>query len=308
MSYKEFLEWIETQLKIRMGEEARIHIHSVTKNNEIVLDGLSILEKGDNVSPAIYLNSFYQEYLAGERIEHILGEIISCYQKGKKIRRMDMSFYTNGERAKQRIVCRLVNWEKNKKLLSEIPHRPFLDLAVVYYYLLEQKEIGSAAILVRNEHLEMWNMKEEVLHEMAMENMQRLLPWKFISMEELMRALMKEQCWMFKEEDAPLYVLSNSERSYGAAWIVDYGVLEQIGEKLEDDYYILPSSIHECMIVPLGAKVSAITLLEMVIEMNQTQVEPEEVLADTIYLYHRKEKRIKSIALGGKTTWKRTEE
>lgn len=297
MSYKEFLEWIEAQLKIRMGKEVRINIHSVTKNNAIVLDGLSILEKGDNVSPAIYLNGFYQEYLEGERMEYILSEIISCYQKGKKIRRLDTSFYTDVEKARQRIVCRLVSREKNKKLLTEIPYRPFLDLAIVYYYLLEQEEIGSAAILVRNEHLEMWKMQEDVLYEMAIRNMEKLLPWEVISMDEIMKALMGDTFWLSKEMEAPLYVLSNKEKSYGAAWMIDENALKKIGERLKDDYYILPSSIHECMIVPFGAKVNAKILSEMVEEINQTQVEPEEVLTDTIYSYSRENRKISIVAV-----------
>lgn len=287
MSYREFLEWIEAQLKMKMGKEVRIDIISVTKNNAIVLDGLSILEQGDNVSPAIYLNGYYQDYLAGEKIEHILSEIIGCYQRQKKIGHVDISFYTDVEKVKTRVVCRLVNREKNKRLLKEIPYRPFLDLAIVYYYLLDRDDLQDAVILVRNNHMEMWGMKEEELYALAVKNTNHMLPYEFVSMKEMMRMLMEGECWLMKSDEPPLYVLSNIKHSYGAIWITDKTVQKAIGERLQDDYYILPSSIHECMIVPYAAEINPIMMSEMVWEINQTQVEPEEVLGENIYFYNR---------------------
>lgn len=295
MSYKEFLYQIEAQVRIRMGKGVQICIHSVTKNNSIILDGLSILECGDNVSPAIYLNSFYQEYLAGETIEKIVNRILFYYQQGKRVRHLDTSFYTDFEKAKRHMVCRVINQEKNKNLLQEVPYRPFLNLAVVYYYLLEQEEIGSAAICIRNEHLKMWGMNKQDLDEIAVENMKKMLPYQFLSMEEMMRELMTEEEFDVEQEKISLYVLTNKQKSYGAVWITDSNVLKKIGEELGQNYYILPSSVHECMIVPYDINTEENMLLEMVKEMNITQVEPEEVLADTIYYYDRKEKNLRLI-------------
>lgn len=297
MSYKEFLTQIEKQVQSRMGKEARICIHSVTKNNSVILDGLSILEYGDNVSPAIYLNSFYQEYLSGETMEQIVNRILFYYHQGKKVHRVDTSFYTDIRKARKRMVCRVINREKNQKLLEEVPYRPFLNLAVVYYYLLEQKEIGSAAILIRKEHLNMWGMEEKEIHAIAMENTRKLLPCEFLSMEEMIYSMLGENDFSICNEEAPLYVLTNNEKSYGAVWMTDGAVLEMIAEQLDGDYYVLPSSIHECMVVPVRAGIERRILAEMVEEMNMTQVEPEEVLADNIYCYVQEEKCLKMIQL-----------
>lgn len=280
-----------------MGEEAQICIHSVTKNNSIVLDGLSILECGDNVSPAIYLNSFYQEYLAGETMEKIINRILYYYQRGKRVRYLDTSFYTDLDKARKGIVCRIINQEKNEKLLNEIPFRPFLNLAVVYFYLLEQEELGTAAILIRNEHLEMWGADKQEIHEIAVSNMKKMLPCRLLSMEEVMRDLMEKTDLDADQERIPLYVLTNSQKSYGAVWITDHNTLKKIGEILGQDYYVLPSSVHECMIVPADVNMDEKTLLEMVKEMNRTQVEPEEVLADSVYYYTRAEKHLRIVSL-----------
>ena len=295
MSYKEFLYQIEKQVKNRMGEEAQICIHPVIKNNSIVLDGLSILECGDNVSPAIYLNSFYQEYLAGETMEKIINRILYYYQRGKRVRYLDTSFYTDLDKARKGIVCRIINQEKNEKLLNEVPFRPFLNLAVVYFYLLEQEELGTAAILIRNEHLEMWGADKQEIHEIAVSNMKKMLPCQLLSMEEVMRDLMEERDLDAGQERIPLYVLTNSEKSYGAVWMTDHSTLKKIGEILGQDYYVLPSSVHECMIVPAEIKTDEKMMLDMVMEMNRTQVEPEEVLADSVYYYARAEKHLRIV-------------
>ena len=293
MSYREFLYQIEAQVKDRMGKEAQICIHSVVKNNSIVLDGLSILEQGDNVSPAIYLNGFYQEYLAGETIEKIVSRILAFYQRGRKIRKMDISFYTDPEKARKRVVCRVINQEKNHQLLREIPWRPFLNLAVVYYYLLEQEELGAASILIRKEHLQRWGREEEELHKTAVHNMKILQPYQFLSMTEMIYSMTGSE--EILRERIPLYVLTNRERYYGAVWMTDPAVLWEIGERLGQDYYVLPSSIHECMVVPAQIQPGEEILKEMVREINATQVEPEEVLEDTIYYYNREKEMIQLV-------------
>lgn len=291
MSYKEFLKVIELQMRERIGEGATVMIHQVVKNNSVVLDGLSILEKGDNISPAIYLNRFYQEYLTGETMEKIISKILFCYYQGKKINYMDTSFYTEVSQVRQRIVCRVIGREKNRRLLEEIPYRTFMNLAIVYYYLLDQKEIGTAAILIKKAHLKMWGLDEEKLYEIAKENMVRLLPWEFLNLKEMMQSFLEKEIEM-EETENPLYVLTNVEKSYGAVWMTDPVVLETIADRLQRNYYILPSSVHECMIVPEEETIGWKMLLEMVQEINATQVEPEEVLADTVYYYEKGTKRL----------------
>lgn len=286
MNYREFLQQVEAQVRDRIGEGAHTCIQSVQKNNAVIMEGLSILEQGENVAPTIYLNGFYQEYLAGETMERIVSRILHYYQQGKKMRYLDISFYTDFGKAGRRIVCRVINREKNQKLLREIPSRPFLNLAVVYYYLMEQEELGSGAILVRNQHMQLWGVDEPQLHELAVKNVRELLPGQFLPMTDLMRGLEEEgDCG--GPDSLPLYVLSNRKQTYGAVWMTDPDTLREIGEKLGQDYYVLPSSVHECIIVPADIGMCQRELAEMVCEINITHVEPEEVLADTIYYYDR---------------------
>lgn len=294
MDYEEFVRQIELRIRKRMGEEVRVCIFPVRKNNSILLDTLSILEREDNISPAIYLNEFYKRYLTGETMERIIDNILRCYRRGKTVRKLDISFYTDISRAKKRMVCRLINSEKNRKLLEEVPHHRFLNLAIVYYYLLESCEIGEAAILVRQDHLKMWKMDAETLHRMAVENTRRLLPCDFLSMTQMMQAVVPSDLC---PEEIPLYILSNKEKYFGAVWMTDADVLEKIGEELRGDYYVLPSSVHECMIVPASMDTDEKELQDMVREINETQVEPEEVLGDTVYRYDRRHKTLMAVLM-----------
>lgn len=295
MSYEEFLEQVKGQIQAKLGKDMSVSVFPVRKNNAVLLDGLSILGQGDNLSPAIYLNGYYREFLNGKTLEEIGEDILDCYQRGKKSGHFDMEPFRNPDRARERIVCRLINYDKNRVLLRDVPHRSFLNLAIVYYYLVESRELGEASILVKKEFLSLWGLDEEYLHRIALENTRRLLPWDFLSMSQMLHGVTSTDFWR-EEPELPLYILSNREKYFGSVWITDSRVLEQIGEELREDYYILPSSVHECMILPVSLQANVGELQAMVREINDTQVEPEEVLADTVYRYDRRQKRLETAA------------
>ena len=157
---------------------------------------------------------------------------------------------------------------------------------------MEHETIGMAAVLIRREHLGMWGIDEKTLHDAAVRNTKRMLPWDFRSMSELINSMMNTELLQDSSQEVPLFVLSNKDKSFGAVWMTDAEILEKIGEKLKDNYYILPSSVHECLIVPAAVVSDERMLLEMVQEINETQVEPEEVLADAVYQYDRGQKNL----------------
>lgn len=298
--YEAFLQKMEQIVREKVGKEVRVCVFPVRKNNSILMDGLALLEREANLAPVLYLYPYYQDYLAGEEEEQVAERILKNYGERKSCGRIDLSFYTDPVRAKKRIVCRLISYERNKRILEEVPHRLFLNLAVVYYYLLEHDEIGAASILVRREHLRMWGMDEGTLRKAAEKNTRKLLPWDFLSMGDVMRDVMEaeEIQRLGLEKTAPeqpevLYMLTNRAKSFGAVWMTDQKVLERIGERLKQDYYILPSSVHECMVVPDREGMDADQLQAMVKEINATQVDPEEVLEDTVYHYSRRQGKLR---------------
>lgn len=291
MTYEDFTSCIQTGIQQRMGEEVQVSLHQVAKNNGISLDGISIQEGEQGIAPTIYLNDFYQEFLKGADIPRIVEQILEIYRASRIKGKIDTAFYTDYENIRGRIACKLINYQRNSELLHRIPHVRYLDLAVVFYYLLEHEELGTGTILIYRSHLEMWRISEEELYRQARENTLKLLPWEFYSMQEAILNLLEgdeQEDWL-PGSSLPMYVLTNESRSMGAAVILFDQVLETVGKRLGEDFYILPSSIHEVIVIPAAFALPARELEDMVREINETQVLPQDVLSDRVYYYCRRQ-------------------
>lgn len=296
MTYEDFLSYVRTKLEQQLGDKVQVSLHRMAKNNGVQLDGVSILETEGKIAPTIYLNEYFRLYERGMSIPEILEQVIQLYEKSKVSIPMDTDFYSTFENVKEHLACKLISREKNEELLRKVPYVPYLDLAIVFYYKMESEVMGRGSILVYNSHIRMWNTSKKSVYEAARENTLKLLPHTFCHIREMIdsvQAELGEENWnaMFEDEDAPefpMYVLTNEEQCFGAAGILYDHVLEEIGERLQSDFYVLPSSIHECIIVPNYVSSSRDELQNMVTEINATQVLPEEVLSDSVYFYQRK--------------------
>lgn len=287
MTYEDFLCCVQTKVQQELGEEVRVLLHRIPKNNGILLDGLSIQEGEQGISPTIYLNDFYRDFQKGTEIPGLVEQILDIYQESRIEGKIDTDFYRKYENVCDRIACKLVSFERNRELLKKIPYVRYLDLAAVFYYLMEHEELGSGTILIYNSHLEMWHVTKEELYRQARENTLRLTPWEFYSIKDIVQDLMEEggEQEEIPEPSLPMYVLTNKERNLGAAVMLFDQVLAQVGERLKEDYYILPSSIHEVIVIPAEFAIPRKELENMVREINATQVLPQEVLSDRVYYY-----------------------
>lgn len=287
MSYEDFLIKVRESVTRKAGKEVRIHITQVIRNNGEAMDSIVILAEGENLSPVVWLRPFYNLAVQGMPFEEVAERIILCYQQHKEMGMLDIEFFRNYRTACRRIACRLVNYNKNQALLADIPHVRFLDMAIVYYYLLEPDVFENATILIHNHHLRLWNITAQLLHERAIANTPELLPYEFQNITYLLAQLTGLDIFLQEEvKGCPMYVLTNQAKCFGAVNIIYDSVLESIADQLKEDYYILPGSIHECMVVPVSSDIKEKELREMVREINATQLEPEEVLSDSIYRYH----------------------
>ena len=280
MKYEEFVSCMQTKMEEKLGKEVRTQLHQVTKNNDIVLDGLSVYQSGTNIAPTIYLNELYQEYEDGKTIPELVDYVCELYRHASVAEEFQAEEYLDFEKVKTHLACKLISYEKNERLLKEVPYQRFLNLAVVAYYKVEDEKIGNATILVRKSHCKTWGVTEAEVMDQARENTQRILPVKFVEIGEIL-----EECGYEAEKGMRMYVLTNEENYFGASAMIFDSVLEKIGELLGDDFWILPSSIHECIIVPLDCAMPADSMRELVQEVNQTRVAPQDYLSDDIYYY-----------------------
>lgn len=287
MDYNAFGNEVKQEVEKLLGTEVRVELRQVTKNNGVILEGISILEKGSTVSPTIYLEEFYREYKNGMSLREIACRIFEVYEKRCRELPFSLEFFLDFEQVKERIFCKLISRELNQELLKEAPNVSCLDLAVVFICAVENEEFGNGSILIREEHRKLWKVSKELLYEYARENTFRFRPFELKSMEELIGDMVEpEEQTLLKE--IPMYVLSNKERIFGATGLLYDRVLSSAGKRLGDDFYVLPSSVHEVILVPDHVAGSEKELRTMVHEVNHTQVEPEEVLSENIYHYDRK--------------------
>lgn len=290
MTYYQFIQAVETRMKEVVNEEIILSIYTAEKNNGVKRQGITIAQKGINISPTIYLEEYYEKYANGCELETIIQDILRLYHEVRLQKSWDEEKINSYELIEERIVYRLVNREANDGLLKEIPYVPYLNLAIIFYVMLEVNEHGTACMLIRNEHLEMWGVSANDIYNRAKENTWRILPSEFHTMRAMMEAYNKKGSYVGMDI---LHVLTNKVRGFGAAAILYDGVLEMIADYLDDNYYVLPSSVHEVIIVSeTEAPWGGAGLSEMVEEINHTQVDEEDVLSDVAYYYDREKKKL----------------
>lgn len=307
--YATFVSLITNKVKENIGEEYDVKIYKVIKNNSMELDSLIIRKKGKNSAPNIYLKPYYEAFLEGVTIEELADRLYELYQRNSKQVQKDDFNYTF-EEMKSHIIYRLVNCEKNRKLLSTTPHLKYLDLAITFHCLVRNDEEGIGTIRITNEHLKLWNASLEDLTSYAKNNTYRLFPPSIRSMEEVLQGLLNEELACqpeldFSEDDIhtlfhnptkvnhhKMYILSNKKGINGASCLLYKNVLSKFAGQVDSDLYILPSSIHELILIPYSPDIKKEALLEMVRDVNRTQVADEEVLSDRVYYYSKVNKKI----------------
>ena len=294
MTYIEFADAVEKMMNKKMKGGVRASLYTAMKNNGKERTGILIEMPGINISPTIYLEEYYESYVAGRKIEQIVDDIKQLYEEIKQEKPWDCESFRDYEGVRNRIVFKVINTAKNRKFLRTVPHLAFLDLSIVFYVLVDVSEEGTAAMVVNRSHADTWKVQAETLWEDAVKNVKILPEADFVTMNHALKSLLGDveyeegDLLLEKKKDYDqMYVLSNKFRNYGAACIAYPNVLEMIGQILKKDYYILPSSVHEVIIVPYSEIYVCSKLDEMVREINSTQVEEEDVLSNHVYLYDR---------------------
>lgn len=296
MQYKEFLCAVESELNKKLKEGVEASVYIVEKNNNSQKAGIQLKTKGANVAPVIYLEESFSRVLHGERFDKIVREILDFYQQAIEAKTWDCKQFQKYGDVKDKVAFKLINRERNTKFLKSVPSITVLDLSIVFYILLETDGVGSASIQINNQHVQEWGIRKEELYQAALQNADKLLPAEFFTMryaiEKMLQVEPNERENLLQGEGVNkediMFVLTNSLRNYGAACMIYPHVTEIIGRLLKQDYYILPSSVHEVIIVPNSKALDEEEMSKMVVEINESQVSPEEVLSDHGYFYQRK--------------------
>ncbi len=296
MGIEQFFDMLKEALETKIGNDVSIVFTHVLKNNGVVEDGICISKPEGNVSPNIYIKEFYERFLRGETVMAIAEEIAALYLRESGSIKFDVSGFLDFDKVKKAVVFRLISIGRNEELLKEVPYRRFMDLAMVFYYIvpgMDGKDVNGS-ILIRRSHLEMWGADEELLYEAASDNTPKLLPMEVKKMGQLLKELKSTIRIPFDPDDyIPMYVLTNRERWNGAAVMAYPGVIRDMAKELGESLYIIPSSIHEVIVVPDRGQMEG--LGSIIREVNDTQLDPKETLSDHPYYYDLKDEQMISI-------------
>lgn len=299
MVAKEFKESLSKALRERIGAEVDIRITDVTKNNGVVMTGLTITKEKEGVSPCIYLEDIFARYMNDSiSMSDIVTEILNILEKNYLEVDIEYIFDKNFSKVSSRVFGCLVNTEKNREILKHMPHRQFHDLSLVYAVevtLPGKREKG--AFKIKDTHMGIWGIEESELYSIVKEKIESAE----VCLEGIMDVISKlagmEKPDALEAGNAVenMYVLSNEQKLFGSNQLLNAKALENIANMM-GDYYILPSSIHELIVIPVNKTTDdSEELLQMVKEVNDTQVPEEEVLSYNIYRFDATKKELELI-------------
>lgn len=286
MKYEEFKTNLIEELKDFYGADATVELTTATKNNGIHLDGIIIRIGETNVAPIIYLQQYYEEYMENENIsiDEIVGRIVELRER-HELQDADgvICKITDWTYVKEHVYPMLISTEDNKEMLSSLVTKPFLDLSVIFYIRLEDtlQMGGEATVKVTKEMLSLMKVTEIELFDAAMNNMKS----DGYNVQDIFSVIMgiTDETIPDDENCEKMFVMTNADKRYGAAGLLNItSIVEKIGDK---SCFLLPSSLHEILVVPENDEIDVQILKTMVVEVNTTSVAEEEKLSDSVYYY-----------------------
>ena len=299
MDYESFKEKFVEDVKDRLyeqGAEVDLSIHTVNKLNESY-EAITVTPEGSNIGVNIGIDKFYGAVEDGRPYDEVVDKAVEVINNGINQRpEFDINTLSDYSQMKEKLEMEVVSAEANKEMLETVPHQNMEDMAVVYRFVLSSDDDGRASILVTNQLLESMGVTPEQLHADAMENAPQIKPVEIKGMSEVMAEMMGvEQAEMMglfpvAPEDEKIYVATVPDKVHGAGVLAYQNFMDQAAERAGGDFFILPSSIHEVLIVPDNGEMGLKDLEAMVKEVNATQVAPAEKLTDSVYHYDSKDK------------------
>lgn len=221
----------------------------------------------------------------------MIARIIKNIQEDTYIKNGDVFDFTDWDSVKGHLYGRLINTERNQKLLRDVPNREYLDLSLVYYVRIAETAMGEYyAIQIHNEHLLFWGVDENTLCRELVKNMSNADDVAFENMSDILIPFfrMRDPEYVERERNFEMYVLGSKSRVNGAVQMCNRKALRSIAEYVQDDFWILPSSIHEVILVPCRCFKGDIQGLSQIVrEVNDTQVAVNEILSYHVYRYSK---------------------
>jgi hypothetical protein len=292
MDYENFKQDFQESLKEELAErgmDTDVSFQKVEKMNESY-DAVTVKPIDSIIGVNFNVEKAFDSYEAGTDMDEVVNHTADSVEKAfREAPQIDITAITNYEQMKSKLSMEVVSADRNADLLQNVPHEKMEDMAVVYRLMLGQMDEGSGTVLVTDQLMERFGITHEQLRQDALENAPEIRPSEIRGMSEVMNEIAPGMAPEIAPEDEQMFVASVPDKIRGAGVIAYPNFMEDAAEKMGGDFFVIPSSIHEVLLVRDNGEMTSKDLENMVKEVNATQVEPEDQLTDHVYHYDSKD-------------------
>lgn len=303
---KSFFAELVDCLKRKLGKNVMVDFREIIKTNDRKIPTISIMRKEKNaVGRSYHADELYEYFQKGMPLDEIADNLIKLSENEAEIQ-IDRKILTDilmyyPYMREWSITIRLLNFADNQEYLKNICHIPYLDLAIAFFAVVSKKEETLATMPITNEIFTSWGVTKEQLLSDTLEAMQTTFPVHMATLHNMVEEILEEKkkdafAKMMNPPDFSLdeipdaenaLMVTNESKINGAAVMLYPGLLKKVSEIFgTTEINIIPSSIHELILVPDADTVSRKDILDMVQEVNRTCVSEDEKLSDNLYVYN----------------------
>ena len=270
LSYEVFCEKFTEQLQFLLGDTYLLKKEEAIGYNSTCKEVLLVEKKGSCCMPRFDLRAYYETHMEGMSIEELTKKAVYAVNAEDIPSEADIKALLDPEQIRSRLII---------SILKEMPYLPFLDLAITFHLLVEEKKDGTKSVRVTNKLWEEY-IGDSVLqmYRQALLNTERLFPARMVQMEKLLQ--LSEL-----GVNSGLFIVSNPHGIYGAAVLLYERLQEKIGQLLGENYYVIPSSVHEVLVIRESDVPDIDMLKSTILEVNRTQVGEEDILSNQLYRF-----------------------
>ena len=291
MDFEDFKKNLKEDLKYELAdkgiENVKIRVQESEKLNQ-KYEALEITQADSIIGVSLNLNDAFSKYEGGTSyggiLDHMSDSIVEGFGAGPGF---DVNSITDYDQMKEKLSMEVVSAERNAELLAHVPHEEMEDMAVVYRLVVDKNPERNGTVLVTDALMEQFGVTHEQLKNDAMQNAPEIRPSEIKGMSEVLHEMMPDAVEV--EENEEMFVATVPDKIHGAGVIAYPNFMEDAAKKLGGDFFVLPSSIHEVLLVKDNGEMSAKELGDLVKNVNSSEVAPEERLTDNVYHYDSKE-------------------
>ncbi len=295
------MENLKEMIALRLGVELEdITIREVLKNNGVKYTGLAVNERAANMNVAVTINidEILDVWERTGRTAWAVEKIAEMYEEAKANDHGIGNFELTKEYALENAFIQVIGYERNKEMLNDVPYDRIADLAVIARVKCYANEEGIGSARVSDGMLMMLGLKKDELFRKAYENTLKDNEFIFMSMMDMM----SKQFGMTVEEEEPdpagMFVFTTKRNINGAQVLAYEDKIEDAIRKMgAEKAYILPSSIHEVLLV--NARYHDVRDLKTIVtSVNHESgiIEDEDYLSDSVYEFDLKTKELRVAA------------